>query len=488
MDNPYRDETPMTGDYISNDIGTIAEAIRHKKYGKSTREAMAQSLEKMGQLAMQSISADTALKATAYVYNEENFQEYKDLNLLPSNSIVSYTYGNEQIENAPTANVGTVISFSSRSRLDSDNTKVQLAFALNGDMYIRRQWSNWTSWKQIKIGSLDAKKNIYNSSMIDGIYADLNSLKPESVVVYSIPFDVVKNLPDEISGKNDWCIVFTTDRIGGVVVQKFVSSKGDIYVRYINYNVGIKTTNWTKITNQTEINELKANVETITGDTFLSFSIFPKFAVIGDSYASGLLGTNSDYSKFVDSGENYQWGRMIARMYGLQYTHLAKSGLSTRTWLTDPAGLQAMQSAEPQDLYMLCLGINDYYGLGESYLGVKADILAENDTFYGNYGKIINAIKDKAPKAKIIMYGVASNSELAQRFSNAQKVIAEHFSIPYVDLQSDNFFVSDLYLKHMEGGHPRVPVYGAMSKAIVRLTEKTILKNIDYFMDIGFNH
>ena len=62
----YRDETPMTGDYISNDIGTIAEAIRHKKYGKSTREAMAQSLEKMGQLAMQSVTDPNSVAKQAY--------------------------------------------------------------------------------------------------------------------------------------------------------------------------------------------------------------------------------------------------------------------------------------------------------------------------------------------------------------------------------------------------------------------------------------
>ena len=66
MDNPYRDETPMTGDYISNDIKTIAEAIRHKKHGVDTRDAMAQSLEKMGQLAMQSVTDPNSVAKQAY--------------------------------------------------------------------------------------------------------------------------------------------------------------------------------------------------------------------------------------------------------------------------------------------------------------------------------------------------------------------------------------------------------------------------------------
>lgn len=67
MDNSiYRDETPMTGNYISNDIRKIAEAIRHKKHGADTRDAMAQSLEKMGLLAMQGIKDPNSVAKQAY--------------------------------------------------------------------------------------------------------------------------------------------------------------------------------------------------------------------------------------------------------------------------------------------------------------------------------------------------------------------------------------------------------------------------------------
>lgn len=62
----YRDETPMTGNYISNDIKTISNSIRTKKYGVDTREAMAQSLEKMGQLAMQSVTDPNSVAKQAY--------------------------------------------------------------------------------------------------------------------------------------------------------------------------------------------------------------------------------------------------------------------------------------------------------------------------------------------------------------------------------------------------------------------------------------
>lgn len=64
--NNYRDDSPMGGDYDSNDIEAIANAIRNKKYGKDTREAMAQSLEKMGALAMESVKDPNSIAKQAY--------------------------------------------------------------------------------------------------------------------------------------------------------------------------------------------------------------------------------------------------------------------------------------------------------------------------------------------------------------------------------------------------------------------------------------
>ena len=545
----YRDETPFKGD--NHTPTELANAIRTKKYGKDVREPIAQLANKLSNAVLgqnignvvatptktfanlselqkaypsgadgvmvtvdnghkyfwqdnqwkdagiyqsQGLTSDQnksivgALRATAYVYDEESFNNYSNVSNLPQNSIISYSYGNDKLVNSPSTDVGTIITISSRDRNTSDNTRIQFAASRKGDLYSRRLWGNtWTDWRAIKtygLNELDNNFAIYDSSQITGIYTDANTLKPNTIVTYSVP-PVIDNLPDDSIKKSYWCQILTTEKVGGVRLQILVESNGGFYIRYLS---GKTSSSWLNLNFEQKIKKIedKLNEFDTAEISLANFAIFPKFAVIGDSYASGLLGTNSDYNKFVDSGENYQWGRMIARMYGLQYTHLAKSGLSTRTWLTDPSGLQAMQSAEQQDLYMLCLGINDYHGLGESYLGTEADISAKNDTFYGNYGKIINAIKDKAPKAKIIMYGVASDSDIAQKFSKAQKVIADHFGIPYVSLRDDILFKSNFYLSHMEGGHPRIPIYGAMSKAIVRLTEKVISDNVNYFIDMGF--
>lgn len=65
--------------------------------------------------------------------------------------------------------------------------------------------------------------------------------------------------------------------------------------------------------------------------------------------------------------------------------------------------MSLLSSSDPQDLYIIVLGINDYQKLGDAYLGVENDVNTQANTFYGNYGKIITAIRAKAPQAKIVL-------------------------------------------------------------------------------------
>lgn len=431
-----------------------------------------------------------ALHGTQYVYDESTLANFKDADQLPRNSIISYVYGMEKLVNVPTGNTGTIITFSSKEgrNYDEDNTTVQLAVTTDGDSYVRRKWNSWGTWKKINNG-LNAEVNIYTSSLLVAPYKDTNTLPKSSMVTYSYG-----NFPDNLPVQGgSWYQILTSDNHAGVITQTCQIASGDCYIRCFNENDEGERTNfvdWEKINNGREIANLDSKitqVETKLTESFASFSIFQKFAVIGDSYASAALGINPQWSVFQDGGSAHRWGQMIATRYGLTYTHLAAGGLSTRTWLTSDSGLKAMQSADPQDLYMLCLGINDYYGLGIDYLGSESDMESGADTFYGNYAKIIKAIQTKAPKGKLIMYGVADDSSVANSFRDAQQKIAAHFGIPFISEREDPLFVSEFYTSNMEGGHPRVPVYGAMSKAMVRLTEKVIDQNEHYFHDIGWN-
>ena len=211
---------------------------------------------------------------------------------------------------------------------------------------------------------------------------------------------------------------------------------------------------------------------------YVSLSLFSKFGVVGDSYASGEV-----YN--IDSVplDNYSisWGQIMARKNGTQCINFSEGGLTTRTWLTSSKGLSLLKSTEPLDVYYLALGINDFIALKKSYLGTIADIEKQSDTFYGNYGKIINAIKAHAPKAKIIMFTTAFDYDDSPKFNNAIIEIANYFKIPYAVQLSDPFFTSDFYLKNQVAGHPIAIVYSGMANAFERLIQKCVIDNINYF-------
>ena len=170
-------------------------------------------------------------------------------------------------------------------------------------------------------------------------------------------------------------------------------------------------------------------------------------------------------------------------MTGSKCLNLSAGGLSTRTWLTSPKGLSLLKSSEAQQLYILALGINDYYALGESYLGVKADIESKTDTFYGNYARIIEEVKTKAPKAKIIISTIEGTSDVVEKFNQAIIDLANHYAIPYLIQNNDEFFKSSYYKDNMLQGHPVATVYSAMAKTFKRMIEKCMFDNFNYFKD-----
>ena len=182
----------------------------------------------------------------------------------------------------------------------------------------------------------------------------------------------------------------------------------------------------------------------------------------------------------------------MARTNGIECTNYSKGGLSTRTWLTSSYGLTKLLSDEAKNLYWLALGINDYYGLGDDYLGtiddIKDDYNDNPDTFYGNYGKIIAQIKNHAPNAKLIIITTPwvdktrAMTTTQKNYNTAIKEIAEKFEICFIDQNDDNFIGSDLYAKYFVWGHPQAISYAGMAKALERLFNKAVTNYVDYFM------
>ena len=224
---------------------------------------------------------------------------------------------------------------------------------------------------------------------------------------------------------------------------------------------------------------------------YASFSMFPTIGIIGDSYASGEIFKSS--TSAVDS-YYLSWGQTIARQCGVSVTNYSQGGMDTHKFVNysaaQPGSINRLEADDPKHLYLLVLGINDPTNNGGiSYLGTIADIPTESpytshpDTFYGNYGEIIERIKAHAENAKIIMVTTAYTDSVRVQFNAAIEELAEHYQIPCM-VQLDNpFLSSNLYWNTMYYGHPTAVTYSAMAQAFIQMFGKCAYEYYEYFKD-----
>ena len=211
--------------------------------------------------------------------------------------------------------------------------------------------------------------------------------------------------------------------------------------------------------------------------------MFPKIAIIGDSFESGGIYIDSQtgpYGMFYD----LSWPSVLERRSGSTVNNYSKAGLSTRTWLTDvDRGLTKALADTPSNIYMGFLGINDY-GIA-NYLGTIADIKSDYtqnpDTFYGNYARIIEQLQGHAPDAKFIL---VVPPLITAEYATAIENIANHYEIPHFRSNSDEFFLSDFYQNNKGTAHPVAMTYAGMALAYERLASLCIQDNAEYFFDV----
>lgn len=186
---------------------------------------------------------------------------------------------------------------------------------------------------------------------------------------------------------------------------------------------------------------------------------------------------------------------MMQRKYGCSVYNLSVGGQSTRSFISS-GRLNQLVNHTKQELYLLVLERNDYNieNRGESgYIGSINDI--ENyslgsypDTFYGNYATIIETISNYSPQSKIVMISgdyTASNI-LGTAYNNAMVEIAEYYHVPILKELDDTYFNSSSYRSNWPaGGHPGAKHYNGMLNAIVRLFNKKVKEEPNYFKYIN---
>lgn len=400
---------------------------------------------------------------------------------------------------------------------------VQYLLTPNSELYYRVKWRTWRPWG--KCSTLDMELPVYFTHTETGVFiGELNDGKNAQVVglQVNVVTGTVGNhnclIADVQGGMSlklycSWtgnesygCGWIAADSNNNVVEKYYGESNGSGYVYvvlpnnaskiYVNGLKGLIPTaeKTTTVKNLNCYTKEEADLKFGETESNLSLSAFRRIGIVGDSYASGQVYWREGSEWKSKDKYSISWGQILARKHGFVCTNYSQGGLSTRTWLysSTPNGLTKMINSEAEDLYLLALGINDYYNLGEIYLGTIEDITNYSsyydyaDTFYGNYGQIIERIAGHAPNAKMIMFTCASESETAQKFNAAIIDIATHYNIPCIVQREDSFFSSTMY-NDMVQGHPRGVSYCGMANAFDRLLNDCFSKNYNYFKDLYMN-
>ena len=220
-------------------------------------------------------------------------------------------------------------------------------------------------------------------------------------------------------------------------------------------------------------------------------SVFEEIGICGDSYSAGAI-MNDDGVWIAEP--RITWGKQIGRMFNIDVTLFAKGGLSTRTWLTDSAGLSALLADTPKQMYLLNLGINDASSVPLGTIeDIHDDYTLNPDTYYGNYGKIIDKIKEHAPSAKIVMIKVLAPtySDAGYSWSSAAiEEIAQHYNIPFLETLDSEFLASPWFVNNCSsnGGHPTAIGLSGAAKAISRLLQKAMMTNYYSYFEHYYPH
>ncbi|WP_273708837.1 SGNH/GDSL hydrolase family protein [Leuconostoc mesenteroides] len=395
---------------------------------------------------------------------------YKDFDLVPVNSVVTYAYIGAEVLHQPgdsNTDGGTLITRTYSNLPGTGGGTVQTFFMNTGKVFTRIKWGNpatFKPWAEITNGNLDeinksvdginkflTRKFISKATDLDSAYTDFDLVPANSVVTYAYIGSEVLNQPSDSTTDGGTLVTQTytnSPGTGGGSVQTFTRNTGRSFTR-IKWGNPATYNQWMETTK----NDYRET----------TMSLFETISVVGDSFARGTIGNNGKYY----TNDDISWPTMISRRNGIKYLNIAKGGITTRDYLTDPDCLPKLNLSEPSDLYVLILGINDAAKLGTGYLGtiddIKTDSVQNADTFYGNYGKIISAIKTKSPNAIIFMFDTPFKGSVNDSFNEAAKNIANHFALPFISHSSMPLFSSSYFTGNLSLGHPIAPLYAAMS-------------------------
>ena len=213
---------------------------------------------------------------------------------------------------------------------------------------------------------------------------------------------------------------------------------------------------------------------------------------IGDSLASGESAYKQGSTvKYVDQYQ-YSWGQYLARATGNTYYNFSAGGYTTKEWLTSSKATDCFDGNHDCEAYIIGLGINDKnlpMTVGTSADINLSDYTQNADTFYGNYGKIIQKLQEHEPKAKIFVITNPNNDSEYFGYNTAVRDMATIFNNVYVlDLFTYGYdIINTGFVKaNRRSGHYNAIAYKYISQIIATYIDWIIENNRSEFEQVEF--
>lgn len=415
-----------------------------------------------------------------FIHKDELVSPYDNLDLLPSGSIVTYANGILTNDFPFTAQGFTIITngkgFPEAGHKGIAAGKIQFAITNSPtNFYYRIAWGTipkWSKWQSLN--------NSYVFTSKDGLidqYKDLDTLPAGSTVTYVA--GILEHDFPYIKNSQGFTIVTNGNGVpdGNVIkagqIQRVTCTDGSEYHR-MAWGYPATWSEW-------QIDSYESQMQDIN---LPSLAIFKTFGVIGDSYSKGYI-KKPDGTVLTETDN--KWGAFMAKQYGTQFTDLSVSGQTTQSCVDNT--LPTLKASGPLDAYFIVLGINDEAPDNKTDIGSIDDIKASaNDnprTFFGDYGRIISAALTTSPSARIILFTIMANWGDREKYDAAIKEIGNHYNLPVIDILTDPYFSSDVYSSLLSGGHPTVVGYGILANHLIKLIQKCVVDNPDYFNFMG---
>ena len=230
--------------------------------------------------------------------------------------------------------------------------------------------------------------------------------------------------------------------------------------------------------------------------TPLAAKMFQRVGCIGDSYTAGFIIKGATLAN--NTYPSYSWPHHMKQLTGHVWDNYGLGGSTAKQWVLGAARLnEVQQSGHKCQAYVVGLMINDINAGNPYYtpLGSVADIGTNADTYYAYYYKLVKAIVEVNPNAKIFCNTCPKVGATYRNYNQAVRDIVKHchdtegLHVYCCDIAGEKYFTeayygNQLYTDDYLNGHYSAIGYEFMAECYVKVLSDVVIENLDEMQDI----